>query len=68
MAVKIAINGFGRIGKLAFRQMFDDSDYEIVAINDTGSVEDAAYGLKYDSAHGSFKKDNFPRKTRYFIW
>ena len=62
MAVKIAINGFGRIGKLVLRQMFDDSDYEIVAINDTGTVEDAAYGLKYDSAHGSFKKDSITTK------
>ena len=62
MAVKIAINGFGRIGKLVLRQMFDDSDYEIVAINDTGTVEDAAYGLKYDSAHGNFKKDSITTK------
>ncbi|NLC54579.1 MAG: type I glyceraldehyde-3-phosphate dehydrogenase [Erysipelothrix sp.] len=62
MAVKIAISGFGRIGKLAFRQMFGDSDYEIVAINDTGTVEDAAYGLKYDSAHGNFKKDSITTK------
>ena len=58
MAVKIAINGFGRIGKLAFRQMWDDSDYEIVALNDTGTAEDLAYSLKYDSAHGNFKKDS----------
>ena len=62
MAVKIAINGFGRIGKLAFRQMWGDPDYEIVAINDTGSVEDAAYGLKYDSAHGTFMKDKITTK------
>ncbi len=67
MAVKIAISGFGRIGKLAFRQMFGDSDYEIVAINDTGTVEDAAYGLKYDSAHGSFKKDSITTKGNNLV-
>ena len=62
MAVKIAINGFGRIGKLAFRQMWGDSDYEIVALNDTGSAEDLAYSLKYDSAHGNFMKDSITTK------
>ena len=67
MAVKIAISGFGRIGKLAFRQMFGDPDYEIVAINDTGTVEDAAYGLKYDSAHGSFKKDSITTKGNNLV-
>ena len=67
MAVKIAINGFGRIGKLAFRQMWGDPDYEIVAINDTGSVEDAAYGLKYDSAHGSFMKDKITTKGENLV-
>ena len=57
MAVKIAINGFGRIGRLAFRQMFDDADFDIVAVNDTGNAEDLAYVLKYDSAQGPWKKD-----------
>ncbi len=58
MAVKIAINGFGRIGKLAFRQLFEDSDFEIVAVNGTGHAADYAYQLKYDSANGVWKKDS----------
>ena len=41
MAVRVAINGFGRIGRLAFRQMFDAEGYEVVAINDLTSPEDA---------------------------
>ncbi len=58
MAVKVAINGFGRIGRLAFRQMFEDADFEIVAVNDTANAEDLAYVLKYDSAQGVWKKDS----------
>ena len=54
MAVKVAINGFGRIGRLAFRQMFEDSNYEIVAINDLTSPKMLATLLKYDSAQGGF--------------
>jgi len=53
MAVKVAINGFGRIGRLAFRQLFNQKNIEIVAINDLGKVEALAYLLKYDSAHRS---------------
>ena len=49
MAVRVAINGFGRIGRLAFRQMFKDPEYEIVAINDLTSPKMLAYLLKYDS-------------------
>ena len=54
MAVKIAINGFGRIGRLAFRQMFGAEDYEIVAINDLTSPKMLAHLLKYDSAQGRY--------------
>ncbi|MBR0462332.1 MAG: type I glyceraldehyde-3-phosphate dehydrogenase [Erysipelotrichaceae bacterium] len=54
MAVKVAINGFGRIGRLAFRQMFEDKNYEVVAINDLTSPKMLATLLKYDSAQGSF--------------
>lgn len=54
MAVKVAINGFGRIGRLAFRQMFEDPNYEIVAINDLTSPKMLASLLKYDSAQGGF--------------
>ena len=54
MAVKVAINGFGRIGRLAFRQMFEAEGYEVVAINDLTSPEMLAHLLKYDTAQGSF--------------
>ena len=52
MSVKVAINGFGRIGRLAFRQMFGAEGYEIVAINDLTSPKMLAHLLKYDSAQG----------------
>ena len=55
MAVKVAINGFGRIGRLAFRQMFDAEGYEVVAINDLTSPEMLAHLLKYDTAQGKYK-------------
>ena len=54
MAVKVAINGFGRIGRLAFRQMFNAEGYEIVAINDLTSPKMLAHLLKYDSAQGRY--------------
>ena len=52
--VKVAINGFGRIGRLAFRQMFDADGYEVVAINDLTSPKMLAHLLKYDTAQGGF--------------
>lgn len=55
MSVKIAINGFGRIGRLAFRQIFDVEGYEVVAINDMTTPEMLAYLLKYDSTQGTYK-------------
>ena len=55
MSIKLAINGFGRIGRLTFRQVFDDEDFEVVAINDLTSPEMLAYLLKYDSVQGGFK-------------
>ncbi|MCQ2456177.1 MAG: glyceraldehyde-3-phosphate dehydrogenase, partial [Clostridia bacterium] len=54
MSVKVAINGFGRIGRLAFRQMFDAEGYEVVAINDLTSPDMLAHLLKYDTAQKSF--------------
>ncbi len=54
MAVKVAINGFGRIGRLAFRQMFGTKGYEVVAINDLTSPKMLAHLLKYDSAQGRY--------------
>ena len=56
MAVKVAINGFGRIGRLAFRQMFGAEGYDIVAINDLTSPKMLAYLLKYDSSQGKYAK------------
>ena len=56
MSVKVAINGFGRIGRLAFRQMFGAEGYEIVAINDLTSPKMLAHLLKYDSAQGRYAK------------
>ena len=56
MAVKVAINGFGRIGRLAFRQMFGAEGYEIVAINDLTSPTMLAHLLKYDSAQKRYEK------------
>ena len=56
MSVKVAINGFGRIGRLAFRQMFGAEGYEIVAINDLTSPTMLAHLLKYDSAQGRYAK------------
>ncbi|MBQ9267478.1 MAG: type I glyceraldehyde-3-phosphate dehydrogenase [Clostridia bacterium] len=58
MAVKVAINGFGRIGRLAFRQMFGAEGYEIVAINDLTSPEMLAHLLKYDSAQKVYEKSD----------
>ena len=52
--IKIAINGFGRIGRLAFRQMFEADGYEVVAINDLTSPKMLAHLLKYDTAQGGF--------------
>ena len=58
MAVKVAINGFGRIGRLAFRQMFGHEGSEIVAINDLTSPDMLAYLLKYDSTQGNYARDH----------
>ncbi len=54
---KIAINGFGRIGRLAFRQMFDAQGYDVVAINDLTDAKTLAHLLKYDTMQGRFDKD-----------
>ena len=54
MTVKVAINGFGRIGRLAFRQMFGAEGYEVVAINDLTSPAMLAHLLKYDSTQGRY--------------
>lgn len=56
MAIKVGINGFGRIGRLAFRLMFEDENFEIVAIN-TRTTNTIAYLLKYDTAQGKYDKN-----------
>lgn len=55
--IKVAINGFGRIGRLAFREILTTTDFDLVAINDLGSAQDLAYLAKYDSVHKSFHED-----------
>ncbi|MBP3521543.1 MAG: type I glyceraldehyde-3-phosphate dehydrogenase, partial [Oscillospiraceae bacterium] len=58
MSIKVAINGFGRIGRLAFRQMFGAEGYEIVAINDLTSSKMLAHLLKYDTAQGNYARNH----------
>ena len=57
MAIKVAINGFGRIGKLVYRHAFQNKDFEFVAVNDLTSPDTLAHLLKYDSVHGRFPVD-----------
>ncbi len=63
MTVKVAINGFGRIGRLAFRYMFGSSEFDIVAINDLTDSKTLAHLLKYDSAQGPYGKDVVASET-----
>lgn len=56
--MKVAINGFGRIGRLVFRLMDEDKDLEVVAINDLTDAEQLAYLLKYDTNHGNYRLDD----------
>ena len=55
--ITVAINGFGRIGRLAFRQIITATDFDIVAINDLGNAEELSYLLKYDTVHRAFHED-----------
>ncbi|ASP27939.1 glyceraldehyde-3-phosphate dehydrogenase [Spiroplasma corruscae] len=64
---KLAINGFGRIGRLAFRQLFEMKDIEIVAINDLTSSDALAYLLEFDSAHGQFMPGKISSKEGAII-
>ncbi len=57
MAIKVAINGFGRIGRLVFRLMEDDPSFDVVAINDLTDASQLAYLLKYDTSHRRYKVD-----------
>jgi len=54
--MKIAINGFGRIGRIFFRNAFGHKDIDIIALNDLGAIENIAYLLKYDSVYGRYEK------------
>jgi glyceraldehyde 3-phosphate dehydrogenase len=56
MPIKCAVNGFGRIGRLMFRYVWEDPDLEIVHVNDLCSCESASYLAKYDSVHGTWDK------------
>lgn len=57
MAINVAINGFGRIGRLVFRLMMEDKDFNVVAVNDLTSPLELAYLLKYDTSHRRYKED-----------
>ena len=57
MAIRIAINGFGRIGRLVYRIATERGGFEIVGVNDLVPADNLAYLLKYDSTHGRFKAD-----------
>ena len=65
---RIAINGFGRIGRLAFRLIASESDMEVVAINDLTSAEELAYYLKYDTNHRCFDVDDIKAEGNYIIY
>ena len=67
MAVKVAINGFGRIGRLAFRQMFAAEGYEVVAINDLTSPEMLAHLLKYDTVQGRYEGHTVEAGENYIV-
>src|ERR1700759_3144726 len=61
MAIRVAINGFGRIGRAFVRESFDNPDIELVAVNDLGSLENLAYLLKYDTV---YKRAPFPVEAK----
>lgn len=65
--IKVAINGFGRIGRLAFRQMITKTDFDIVAINDLSHASDLAYLLKYDTVHGRFHTEEIKSEENYIV-
>jgi len=54
---KIAINGFGRIGRAAFKIIMDTSELEVAAVNDLMSIDNAAYLLRYDSIYGKYENE-----------
>ncbi|WP_017192804.1 type I glyceraldehyde-3-phosphate dehydrogenase [Italian clover phyllody phytoplasma] len=64
---KVAINGFGRIGKLAFRSIFANPRFEVVGINDLSNLETIAYLLKYDTAQGLYKTDSVSYEDNHLV-
>ncbi len=65
--IRVAINGFGRIGRLAFREMITSTDFNVVAINDLGTAEELAYLLKYDTNHRNFHIDEISSDEQNII-
>ena len=65
---RIAINGFGRIGRLVFRIIEERDDMEVVAINDLSSPEELSYLLKYDTNHRRYNKYTFHKNTCPFFY
>ncbi len=65
--IKVAINGFGRIGRLVFRIMEEDKNFEVVAINDLTDAEQLAYLLKYDTSHGNYRVNDISFDGNYLI-
>lgn len=65
--IRVAINGFGRIGRLVFRIMEEDPNFEVVAINDLTDSEQLAYLLKYDTNHGNYKVNEISFEGDYII-
>lgn len=65
--IKVAINGFGRIGRLVFRIMEEDPNFEVVAINDLTDAEQLAYLLKYDTNHRNYKTDEISFENDYIV-
>jgi len=65
--LRIAINGFGRIGRIFFRQAFGNPDLEITAINDLGSPENLAYLLKYDTVYGNYEKEVITKNSSFIV-
>ena len=65
--IKVAINGFGRIGRLVFRIMEEDSNFEVVAINDLTNADDLAYLLKYDTAQRNYRVNEISSEGDYLI-
>ena len=65
--IRVAINGFGRIGRLVFRIMEEDPNFEVVAINDLTDAEQLAYLLKYDTNHGNYRVNEISFEGEYII-